>query len=61
MELWMQIALGALAVIAMFRFLPGIRGAVANSRKGNAKEWLGLLFPIGVVVLFVLFLILSVK
>jgi hypothetical protein len=57
MALWMQILLGALALGALFLFLPGIKTALAQSRAAENKDWLGLLLPIGVVVLFVLLLI----
>jgi protein-S-isoprenylcysteine O-methyltransferase Ste14 len=55
--IWMQVAMGALALIALFFFGPRVKEAVQNSPKGSAKDWLGLLLPIGGVVLFVLVLI----
>ena len=57
MTLWMQIALGAMALVALFYFGPKAGEAVKNSPKGSAKDWLGVLLPIGGVVLFVLLLI----
>ncbi len=57
MTLWMQIALGAMALVALFYFGPKAGEAVKNSPKGSAKDWLGALLPIGGVVLFVLLLI----
>lgn len=59
--IWMQVAMGALALIALFYFGPRVKDAVENSPKGSAKDWLGLLLPIGGVVLFVLLLILLVQ
>ncbi|MFW5969573.1 MAG: hypothetical protein ACOCP9_02945 [Halofilum sp. (in: g-proteobacteria)] len=57
MTLWMQIALGAMALVALFYFGPKAGEAVKNSPKGSASDWLGFLLPIGGVVLFVLLLI----
>lgn len=57
MTLWMQIALGAMALVALFYFGPKAGEAVKNSPKGSASDWLGALLPIGGVVLFVLVLI----
>lgn len=58
MDLWMQIALGGLALAALLLFGPRIGSAVRDSPKGTARDWLGLLLPIGGVVLFVAVLIL---
>jgi hypothetical protein len=57
MTLWMQIALAAMALFALFYFGPKAGEAVKNSPKGSASDWLGVLLPIGGVVLFVLVLI----
>lgn len=57
MDLWMQIVLGALAIGAIFLFTPSIKAAFQHSREAEAKDWLGLLLPIGLVVLFVILLI----
>ena len=42
----------------MFLWLPGLRRAAKNSPKGTAKDWMGVLVPIALVVLF-LFLLIS--
>ena len=57
MDLWMQIMLGALALTAILLFGPRLGSAVRDSPKGSAQDWLGLLLPIGGVVLFVIVLI----
>lgn len=57
MELWMQLALGAAALVALFYFGPKAGEAVKNSPRGTARDWLGVLLPIGGVVLFVILLI----
>lgn len=55
--IWMQVAMGALALLALFYFGPKAGAAVRNSPKGSARDWLGVLLPIGGVVLFVIILI----
>ena len=50
------ILLGALALLVIFWFRPGIKAALERSRNAP-KDWAGVLIPIGLVVLFVIFLI----
>lgn len=57
MDLWMQIALAAMALVALFYFGPRAGAVLKDSPKGSASDWLGLLIPIGAVVLFVMLLI----
>lgn len=57
MPLWMQIVMGALALLALIYFGPKAAQAAKESPKGSASDWLGLLLPIGAVVLFVILLI----
>ena len=57
MDLWMQVALGALALTAILLFGPRLGSALRDSPKGSAQDWLSLLLPIGGVVLFVAVLI----
>ncbi len=55
--LWVQILTG-LAILAMlFFFGPSAYRAAKESPKGTAQDWLGLLIPIGGVVLFIILLI----
>lgn len=56
---WELLLAGALAVLLIFFFRPGIRAAFERS-KNAPKDWAGLLIPIGAVVLFVILLILMV-
>lgn len=48
--------LGALVVLLLFWFGPGVRNAMRNSRRGTAEDWRGVLVPLGLVVLFVILL-----
>jgi len=59
-ETWEQLLLGALAVLLIFWFRPGIKAALEQSRKAE-KDWAGALLPIGLVVLFVIVLILLAR
>lgn len=55
--LWTQI-LSGLAILALLWFFgPSAWRAAKNGPKGTARDWLGLLVPIGGVVLFVILLI----
>lgn len=56
METWEQLLIGALVVVMLFFWWPGIKATMERSREAE-KDWAGLLLPIGIVVLFVLFLI----
>jgi hypothetical protein len=55
-ELWQQILLGALALLVVFWFRPGIKAMLERSKEAP-KDWTGALIPIGLVVLFVFLLI----
>lgn len=61
MELWMQIALVSVAVVAAFIFIPRLGPALRNSPKGSAQDWLGLLLPIGGVVAFIVVLVMLAR
>jgi hypothetical protein len=53
---WESLLLGAMVLLVVFWLGPGIKASIEQSR--NAKsDWTGLLVPIGLVVLFVIFLI----
>ncbi len=56
LELWEQILLGALALLLVFWFRPGIKAMLERSREAP-KDWSGALVPLGLVVLFVILLI----
>lgn len=49
--------LGVLLVIVLLWLGPGIRGAWRQSSEARERDWAGVLWPIGLVVLFVLGLI----
>ncbi len=54
--LWEILMAGALAVLVIFLFRPGLTAAFERSRQAP-KDWLGVIIPLVAVVLFVLLLI----
>ena len=57
LPLWGQILTGLAMVAILFFFGPAAYRAAKESPKGSASDWLGLLLPIGGVVLFIIVLI----
>ncbi len=51
-----NIILGALAILLLFWMQPGIKAALARSKQ-TPSNWPSVILPLGLVVLFVLFLI----
>ena len=58
MEIWEQVLLGMGAFIILFLFWPGAKLAMQRSRDAENRDWQGMLIPIGLVVVFVIFIIL---
>ncbi len=56
LSIWEQIFLVVVAVGVVFLFRPGIKRALEESRQAE-KDWAGILWPISIVVLFVIFLV----
>jgi hypothetical protein len=57
MAMWEQVLLGIGAFIILFMFWPGAKAAMQRSKEAENPDWVGALIPIGLVVLFVVFLI----
>ena len=55
-SLWETITIGLIALLAIFWVSPGIKAALVRGKQVNA-DWPAVLIPLGVVVLFVFFLI----
>lgn len=51
-----NIILGALAILLLFWMQPGIKAAIARSKQ-TPSNWSSVILPLGLVVMFVLFLI----
>ncbi len=58
---WEAIGILVIAGVFLIFFAPRAFKAAKNSPKATSKDWVGLAFPIGLVILFVLFMILSVR
>ncbi|WP_455365780.1 hypothetical protein [Kaarinaea lacus] len=58
--IWTKIGLGALALVILLFVAPGLKGALRQSQEAE-KDWKGVLIPVALVVLFVIFLIASVR
>lgn len=56
-ETWEMIAIGAVVLVVIFLFRPGLKEAFRRSKEAENKDWSGVLLPIGLVVLFVILLI----
>ncbi len=56
MAVWEQILVGAIGLIVVLLVFPGIKSMLKKSEEAP-KDWTGLLLPIGVVVMLVIFLI----
>lgn len=61
MELFEQILVGILAVGVLFLFWPGAKAAMRKSREAENPDWSSALIPIGIVVLFIVFLIILAR
>jgi len=58
-SIWESLAIGALALLVILWFRPGISAALARSRQAEAR-WGDLVLPLGLVILFVIFLIMTI-
>ena len=54
---WEMLLLGAIALLVLLWVGPGIKPLMEQSRQAENRDWAGLLIPIALVILFVLFLI----
>lgn len=54
---WEKILLGLFAVVLVVWLGPGLKAAFQQSEAQEEKDWKGILIPIALVILFVLFLI----
>ncbi|CAB1275679.1 hypothetical protein [Candidatus Nitrosacidococcus tergens] len=57
-NIWEMVLAGVIALVVILWFSPGIKNAFHHTNQMENKDWKGFLFPIGLVVLFVFFLIL---
>jgi hypothetical protein len=57
-SIWETLVIGMIALLAIFWFSPGIKAALERGKQVQA-DWPAVLIPLGVVALFVFFLILA--
>ncbi len=57
---WMMIGSAGLLIAMLIFIFPRMRHALKHAPKGTAADWKGFIFPIALVVLFVVFLIMMV-
>lgn len=55
--MWEQIFLAALVVVLLVWMGPGIKASFEKSKNAQTKDWMGVLIPLALVVLFVVVLI----
>lgn len=60
-SIWEKLAIGAIALLVIFWFRPGIKAALQQSEQAKEKDWKGVLIPLGIVVLFVILMIATVR
>ena len=56
MDMWMKIGSAVLLGAMLVVIFPRARQMLKESPKGSLNDWMGFLFPIGLVVLLVLLL-----
>lgn len=61
MELFEPILVGILAAAVLFFFWPGAKAAMRKSREAENPDWTSALVPIGIVVLFIVFLVILAR
>ncbi len=59
-SIWEGILAGLLALFFIFWLRPGIKASLQRSRDAP-KDWMGVLIPMGLVALLVIFLIAMVR
>jgi hypothetical protein len=52
-----MVLLGAIVVLVLLWFGPGVKTLLEQSRQAENRDWQGLLIPLALVILFVLLLI----
>ena len=57
MATWEMLLLGALVILVLFWMGPGVKVMLERSRQAESRDWAGLMWPLVLVVLFVLLLI----
>lgn len=57
MSTWEMVLIGAITVLVLLWFGPGVKTLLEQSRQAENRDWMGVLIPIVLVVMFVFLLI----
>lgn len=57
MSTWEMVLVGAITVLVLLWFGPGVKTLLEQSRQAENRDWMGVLIPIALVILFVFLLI----
>jgi len=61
MALWEQLLAGALGLLVLFLFMPGIKATMEKSKNAEEKHWGTLLLLTIVLIAFVMLMVSSVQ
>lgn len=61
MELWEQILMGAMGLLVVFFFFPGIKATMERSKNAEEKHWGTLLLLAAALIAFIAFLVSTVQ
>lgn len=56
-ETWELLILGALVLLVLIWFRPGLKQAFKQSQEAGSKDWMAALIPLAVVAAFVVLLL----
>lgn len=56
-ETWELLILGALVILLLFWFRPGLKQAFKQSQEADKKDWLSAMIPLAIVAAFVALLL----
>ena len=56
-DTWEAVLIGVGVLVLLLWFGPGIRESIKNAPRGKREDWMGLIMPIGLVVLLVVLLL----
>ncbi len=61
MALWQQLLAGALGLLVLFMFFPGIKATMEKSKNAEEKHWGTLILLAIILIAFVLLMVSSVQ
>ena len=61
MELWQQLLAGAIGLLVLFMFFPGIKATMEKSKNAEEKHWGTLILLAAILIGFILLMINSVQ